>query len=121
MSPLPEITEPKTAWEWATGAVFVLLAGAAGAIRWLRSGSGSGARKSDRPATMEPSQIDRIEELLKMLCRALTIQNEDGYPVSSSRKLADRLAEKLDRIEKRLDGIEQGLHTRGRRQGGSVE
>lgn len=103
MSPIPDLPEPKSVWEWITGGVFALLAILAAIGRWLR-------RPPERPATMEPSQLDRIEKSIDLLCRVLTSPNEDGYPVSASRKLADRLEARLDRIEKKLGARHSTTH-----------
>jgi hypothetical protein len=90
--PAPGVPEANT-WEWITAGGAALLAFLAGIGRWL----GGGRKESDS------KQLDRIEESLKLLCKALTTPNEDGYPVATSKKLAGGLKEQLDRIERKVD------------------
>lgn len=101
---LPDIPEPKSAWEWITGGTMVGLAMLAGIARWLRRAPES------PPPSIAPAQLDRIEALqgqmagdIRILCNALTTYKKDGTRISASVDLAAQLDERLGNIERKLE------------------
>lgn len=96
--PEPEIT--------SSGPLVALIA----ALTALAGGALEYLRRRMRPP--RETQLDRIEAQVQILVKALVITNDDGGRIATSRRLADGLGHRLEKIERLLErrGPQLGRH-----------